>query len=390
MFWIIAFLIVGINFGQFIFPQLDIWHATGFFAQLVILIGYATSLFVRGYRVHVKNIPLGLTLLWIGIHTSFFCFITLTKGKYNSSQFFPFFNFLCLVIVYRIIVEHLDRGKINRILEFMRYVIIAQLLFCTLQYFQISQFFILIHPDNPFANNPVVGFMGNGTHLSGFLASTIPLFLYVGWNKRENALALILMFLILTKCGTDSRDIAVSGFLIGWGVVLYWIFSLYRKWFPLAVTISLAIAFFGYLHFEGTQFLNSNGRIGLWQQYWELFKQRPLTGAGLGTVNQLYKLAELPDARHLHLEYFHFAFEVGIIGLVLILSMIGDFFRIGTYSTQDDHLFVTLKSLVLGFLLSCLFNYPAHLWIPSIWALFAYASIYCLRNEDLRNRKYGN
>ncbi len=51
----------------------------------------------------------------------------------------------------------------------------------------------------------------------------------------------------------------------------------------------------------------------------------------------------------------------------------------------ENRLELTLKTIVVGFLVSCFFNYPAHLWLPATWVMFFYAAFYALKNEELIN-----
>ncbi|MBU2062702.1 MAG: hypothetical protein KKH44_12755, partial [Bacteroidetes bacterium] len=70
---------------------------------------------------------------------------------------------------------------------------------------------------------------------------------------------------------------------------------------------------------------------------------------------------------------------IGIIGLVLIFNVIKEFFDF----KKEDNTVLILQAIVLGFLISCLFNFPAHLWLPSTYAMFAYASLNAIKNEEL-------
>lgn len=378
MFYLIYLLVVGISFAPFIFPKIDIWHAQGIWVQSMTLVIFSYSLFERPKYVGPTNKSLFLLNLWVGGFTAFICFVAQHKQSYDVKHFFPYFNFLCLMVLYKMIVHYLNRNQIRKILDGMKYVVIVTLVMSGLQYIGMAQFFEFLRNNEWYHDSPVVGFIGNGTHLSGFLATTIPLFLIV---SRENALALITMFLILCVSGTSLRDPALSGFLVAIAILIFTFVknkrSLWIVFWTLAalVTVILILAPGDLL----LRFFSFNGRIELWKFYssfFASFKTMALTGFGPGAINIIYKDTPFDNIRHMHMEYFHFAFEVGLIGLVLILNAIKEFFAVKTESNIN-------KAMFLGFLVSACFNYPAHLWLPATWAVFNYAAVYAERNHAL-------
>jgi len=371
MFYLISILIIGTSFAPFIFHRLDIWHSQGMWVQICLCVAFSWSFFEKKREIKCPNIPMGLLHLWVGLFTGYICYVSQVNGKYNIDNFLPYFNFLCLLIFYNLIVQHLNSKQIEKILEMFRYVIIGTMILCVLQYFNLGQFFKMFSPENAnYNNNPIVGMIGNGTHLSGFLASTVPLFLWKA--RKEDWLALALMGLILTQTGSSLGDPAVSGFIVAFVVVCYF----YRKIWLVPIG---AMAVIGLCVFKDLKILSDNGRFAIWKTYLDLFKQMPLTGTGLGTVNNIYKHTPTPNARHLHMEFFQYTFELGLIGIVLIANVVKGFFSNNT----DDKISLVLKGCVLGFLVSCCFNYPAHLWLPSTFALFCYASLYAIKNEEI-------
>lgn len=359
----------GVSFAPILFKKLDVWHAQGMWVQIGIMMMFSWSFYASSKPVLVKNRGIALLHFWVGGFTAVICFIAQIHGKYDLEHFLLYFNFICILVFYNLVIRHINRDDIVRIFSWLRYVIIITMFICVLQYFKLSQFFGLIAEDR-FHNNLVSGFIGNGTHLSGFLASTIPLFLLR--NKREDWLCLVLMGLILSVSGTSTEDIAISGFIVAIAVILYYYRNIY-------LIMSCVVAGIFAWRFLPNNFYSLNGRTTIWTEYFKLFHQMPITGPGLGTINRIYRSTAVPNARHLHMEFFHYTFELGIIGGVLILNMVKEFFEIKPY----DNLERCLKACVIGFLVSSCFNYPSHLWLPSSWAAFFYACIYCIKNEEL-------
>lgn len=380
MFILVSILVIGITVSPLVFKQLDMWHAAGFWAQTLIMLIFSQSFFEKRNPLIGQNNSLRLLSIWVGGLTAFVCYRSLTGfGTYNTESFFPYFNFLCLLILYHCVVGYLTQSQIEKIVEWMRWAVIGTCFICVLQSFGLAQFFKLYEQTEVydiFKNSPVVGFLGNGTHLSGFLASTTPLFFFS--MNRRNALSLIMIFLVLILTGTKMFDPAISGLAIFTIFLFIYLFRVQRKT-ALYVLVVFGLIVAWVCSYYGNLF-SPSGRVELWQFYLDkVAKNGFLTGFGLGKVNEVHLLTPFPKARHLHNEYLHFLFELGFIGVVLIINVVWDFLREKIYNNTQ----FILKMMVLGFLGSCFFNYPAHLWMPSVWAMFAYASYHAIKNEEM-------
>jgi hypothetical protein len=71
--------------------------------------------------------------------------------------------------------------------------------------------------------------------------------------------------------------------------------------------------------------LSSNGRIDLWRAAWRDFESHPLLGSGAGSYEQYWRLhrpAQL-DVRDAHSLYIETLAELGIVGLVLLILVLG-------------------------------------------------------------------
>ena len=376
MFYLLTVLLAGISFSIYPLFKMDMWHAQGFWVQLMLLVCFSWTFFEKPRYKIIPNKPLGLINLYIGLHVCWFVYMAGTMQKYDTMHFFPYFNLLCLLFLYRFVQQYLDREQIVQILNILRLVIILTLLYTTLQIFRMTQFIKMLYEGDKFANNSAVGFLGNGTHLSGFLGSCVPLFL---WKfEREDKLALVLMVLILVFTGTASNDPSISGYVVGFIIWCYF----WKKDFYKIVPTLLLVPMFGYLAYKffPPVFWNTSGRLNIWAPWWKVFMLNPITGIGLGGINMTYRAMEI-RARHLHLEYFHYLVELGIPILILLLNLIKKFFNI----RAEDRLELTLKALIIGFLVSCCFNYPSHLWLPSTWAMFFYASFYALKKRSIED-----
>lgn len=405
MTYIILILLVGLNLAPFMFRGLDMWTAQGMFAQICVIVMFTFSFFIKPMQ-RIKNIPLGLLFGWISIlagmnvlrflsdqrHTALYKFmydsdivvgeVRLYLTLFKQSILFvnslaPYVNFLFIIILYKILTEHLNRDRIEKILVWLRYVAIGTLFLCVLQRFNLSQYFRLIKPSHV-QNNLVVGLSGNGTHLSGYLASLAPLFL---WKcKREDILALILLPILLLYTSESLNDPAISGYIVLSFVFFYFIKS--SKMIIYLLPIALITLWLSY-GLIPKAFWSNSGRLYMWEDYWKIFTQGNtglgygLIGVGMGAVNQLCVTTKVPTAHHLHLELWQFVFEMGIVCGVLILNVINNFIN----KVAKDRTELTVKCMFLGFVVSSFFTYPAHLWLPSIYAVFSYSAYLVLKGE---------
>lgn len=92
----------------------------------------------------------------------------------------------------------------------------------------------------------------------------------------------------------------------------------------------------------------------------------------------------LPDVsiwRHAHQEYYQLIIELGIIGLVLAIWCIYDYFK--TFTAFKTDLTIKFASIFFGFCILSLFSFPCHLWLMSTIGILSYSSIYIIKKEHL-------
>ena len=371
MIYIILVVLAGLNFAPFVFKDLNIWAAQGFWAHLGIIALFTYSFFEKP-KNEVKNIPLALFFTWVAISTSIICYKALHMNRFDTHHFSQYFNLLMVLIFYRSVVGHLDYRLIQHGKTLIKYTILFNLFLCVVQYYGVSQYFQLLFITDKFykLDNLMVGIMGNGTHLSGFLAMCSPVLFT---KNREDILSLCLLILTLFFLGTSTNEPALNGFAILIACSLFYSFFKNRKVFwgiIVFVTVSMAILLLTISpHFKEVLF-NDNGRLGLWREYLPIMRKAFISGIGLGSIGLIAPATQIKNAFHMHLEAYHFLIELGIIGLILIANIVKDFF-----ATENDEVTLQYKTIVIGFLVSCFFTYPAHLWLSSMFTVFAYAIV---------------
>lgn len=374
--WIlVVIMLIGVNVIPFLLPFVDIWTAQGAWIQLCALVMFSSSFIIQEKYSIPKSIPLALVNIWVGAFTLFICLMVMAKGKMDIAHFAQYFNFLCILVIFKFIVSYLNATDIDRCLHYVKYILIGTLLLCVLQRFSLGQFFeiykhydatgkVNVNPAQQFGN--VFGMLGNGTHLSGLLAMLSPLLFK---TTRENILSLILLIILLFYTGTIIGDPSISGFVIISILLLYR--ALYREHIIFYFYLFCAASCLILISVNSNiQLFNPQGRLEPWKYYWDLCQKQFVVGYGLGTVRAVSELTPFKTMKHLHFEYFQILLETGIIGLMCVVGLINEFWK-----KQTEGIGLTCKLIVFGYLLSGLFNYPMHLWMPSVYACFAYAGL---------------
>jgi O-antigen ligase len=377
MAYLILALIVGLPFSPLLFHKLDIWHAIGFYAQIVIWFGFGMLLFGAAKQRFINNIPLFLLFCYAGISTAIVCHAHMEAGKYNTATFLVFFNFITILLLYYLLTYYLRKSEVCRVISALQYIVIFNALYCTLQLYGLAQFTQLKFPMSLTSGQPhsqVIGFVGNGTYLSAFIGMMFPL-LFINTSRR-NILAAILCVLLLTQCGEVAGDPAVVGFGI---LFVYSIVAAFKKpKFLFFTALVVAIALF--LLFRNHNFFGVNGRTEVWKNAFEYIQYHfPMTGSGLGAMNLIAAKYQEQFGlwRHLHQEFLQVVLELGIIGLILTLNVIFEFFKTRSLSNTE----FCLKLSFLGFLLSCCLLSSSHQWFMTVYATVIY-SLFKVINED--------
>lgn len=378
-------LLLGIPFSPFIFKDIDIWNAQGLWFQVGLLVCFCCSFYFESNRVRIKNIPLGLLVLWGGSLTIYISYQFMAKqGRYSIYYLFPFLNLLYVTIFYKLIVQYLNKERIKLILKWLSFLTLLTLFLCTIQAFGLGgELYNTIKGVyqgdsgiNDLKHPAVIGFIGNPTHLSAYLGMCLPfLFLF-----RKPWLSISLLFIIIMFfTNYASYSVPMTGILTAIVTLFYYLFCRSKRKFIIGLFILLIIGVLAYKYL-GQEILSAQGRIGAWKEYWTYIKPTFIFGRGLGANKVLANyISGYKAFNHLHNEYLQGLLEMGLIGLLIIIYGIWDFFKFRNKSKEE----VILKAVFLGFLVQSFTLFPAHLWMMSSLAIFSYGCIHCLKNEEI-------
>ena len=198
----LIFFFCFIPFGQYLFPKfmkLYPWYAQGHFIQVGILLFYSWYIFK-------KNKPLGSLLFWVGFITSWHWYLVLsTLQHFPGVLFYPFFNFLCMIILYDILVSNFNKESLQKLLTYLIIPTVLILVYCLLQKLSLDQF--MIPKNNYTTQDEIVGVIGNPMHLTHHLCLLLPcLFMLKGEIRKWAIIALFSVLLLVKALPTGSSS----------------------------------------------------------------------------------------------------------------------------------------------------------------------------------------
>lgn len=186
-----------------------------------------------------------------------------------------------------------------------------------------------------FANQPVV--------FAALLLGIIPLLTVVGleekawnWQWRGGLLAVALLSIfVMVLTGTRGAWIAMAVTFLVY-VVLAVRHNRQGAIIVALVLILLCAAFLSVPvlkerinSISDTQLVSNTERLVMWTSAWQMFKDHPLTGVGLGRYSDMDRLyywqpqAQEPVHVHAHSTYFNFLGETGLIGFAAFWVLFG-------------------------------------------------------------------
>lgn len=370
--YIIPTLLALLPWSALLFPKLNIWTGQGHFFQIGLLVIFSLSFFEKKRLEPISNKSLGLFTLWLGILTCYLWARNLElTNKYPVLIFMPFFNYLCFVLFYKLSCEYLVKKDIERTLKWLSYSVFLVLIYCVLQKLNLDQFYNGFGTGVGIRRAELVGTIGNPSHLGGYLALCQPLYFDKG---LFNKIALVLLWVIILM--TQSA----SGLLVAVVILFYHLIAT-KKWKCLAGLVLAGVIGGVVLSSKLHGFFGFSHRLEIWQVLFDIFKQKPITGQGLGILNAIKPSVEgiVSVWRHAHCEPYQLAIEAGVIGLGLLIYGIYSWFL---SLNSVDVLSIRISAIFIGFIVLSLMTFPAHLWLLASMGMIGYSFIYALKGEE--------
>lgn len=371
------------------------------FTLIVIAVWLAKIINTKKYFLKKTKLDLPLILFSLVLVLSLF----ISETKTESLQ--EFIIFLSYILIFFLITNNLDR-KVDFNLFIHLFFIISLLvsIYTIIQYYGIDPYLKDLHR--------LTSTIGQKNWISNYLAMIFPIgfsyFLLEQIKKNKIIYFVLLAVLYTTLMICQSRGIWISiSLTLIFGIYIIIRFKIFRifhrnkKWLFLLLITFLAITIIystdnplnksaitvplRALSTFDEQDPSVNTRLLMWKTTFEMIKEKPLLGSGIGTfkMNYLdYQAEFLKDnpyyvkysgkAGEAHNEYLQILAELGIIGLGLFLLIFYFFYKtiIDFYNNNKNvkEKIITL-GLVMGiicFLIHSLFTFPLH--VPALGVTF--------------------
>ena len=281
-------------------------------------------------------------------------------------------------------------------------------IFAIIQYYDFNPYFNLMN------KNEITSTIGQKNWISNYISMIFPVifsyFLLEKIKKNKILYFFLLSILYATLIICQSRGIWISTsitLILAICIIIKFnllkIFQENKKWLTLLLITFLIIT----IIYSTDNFLNKsaitvpqraistfdeqdpsiNTRLLMWKTTFEMIKDRPIFGSGIGTfkMNYLFYQAEFlnnnsyfikysGNAKEAHNEYLQIAAELGLLGLGIFLYIIYLFYRIVLNffkKEENSEEKIIILGLVIGiniFLLHSIFSFPLH--VPALGVTF--------------------
>ncbi|MDI6783957.1 MAG: O-antigen ligase family protein, partial [bacterium] len=269
-----------------------------------------------------------------------------------------------LILFYFAVINVIRKEKqLRLVINTLLFAGFITALWTILQDYHISLFKVL--PRLPDWRGSLVAGLGNSDYVAGFLVSIFPLGFVqyaIATETRYKIFLLIALSLIyaalIIAFSVGANTGLILGMILVLGLMIRYRPECFRenkmKWLGLFVCFVIITAFYVLpIPFNGrgqsifSQAFASNRwkeggntRLVIWANTWELIKSQPILGTGSGNFTYRYldyispKVIENPKMRlyageytnAAHNEFLHTWSELGILGVILLLFLIGSFF----------------------------------------------------------------
>ncbi len=322
---------------------------------LLISIFFAPKITMDFFDVRVEN-------FWIHKTLSFILIFSLMLFSVSSIKF--------------------SENQKTMIFKLMSWVGLIMSLYMVLQFLKLDQFFnqskapSVIHVPSSL----IGGTLGQPTLAAPFIGMLIFPCLYL---RKYLFASIIILALILTH-----SMVAIGASIIS--IIFY--FVSYKKKI-LYVTMSLILILgiiFGYFWFRNQKIhdmFTDSGRLSVWSQAFNdiktpLFKDKPnkysLTGIGLGSFNYLFHTIHGNEFRQAHNEYIQVFYELGAIGVILLLLSMFWIFKHSLLTIETDKY---KRTLLTSFLFICLCACGTFVWQLGAHIYYTITFLGLLHNE---------
>jgi len=254
-----------------------------------------------------------------------------------------------------------------------------------LQNFGLDQFFSINKNDPNYGGVTkalLAGTLGQPTIVSPYIGLTIPFMLY----DRKWLWGMVGFIAI---CLTRSQ-IAVGATVLG--LLIYLVFFNFRKWKLVLVSTVLILGILGLFQYVKTHSGCDNGRKLAWTTIWKDMNTPPLirgnrltiTGFSPGSFEWTHSIRFQNLWRKAHNEYLQVWYDLGFIGLGIVLLMLFEFYRqvLNYWKRRRDKRVVLLISSFTVIVICNFFTFLWHLGTFQFYTVVLVGLTYNILQED--------
>jgi len=334
--------------------------------------------------------------------------ISLFLGNNIAVSLGDYLNFIPYIILFFITLNFIKSEKeLNSLIKVLFVTSLIVSLYTIIQYYGLDPYYGYL--------GKLTSTIGQKNWISNYLAMIFPIgfsyFLLEDNKKLKLYSFMFLSILYTTLLICQSRGIWISivitlifAFIIIYRYKLGSIFKNNKKWLIVLLIVFLVITVIystenplnksrltvaerALSTLEVSTDPSINTRFLMWKVSFEMLKDKPIFGLGIGTFKYHYLdyqadyLIDHPNyiknavkAAEAHNEYLQIAAEMGLIGLISFLSIIFTFYYIVYQYFEKEHdknKLLIIFGILMGvscYLVHCLFTFPFH--VPVLGATF--------------------
>lgn len=320
---------------------------------------------------------------WLGVFSAM-CLIStffVSKGSIRALAILIQFDLLCLVAYG---VSKFDKNCRKWIIGGIAGFVIMQSGWLVLQYFNLDPMFFLKNKDGAdVTKNVMVGFMGSTGQLGATSAIVLPLMAYI-----HPLLALLCFGAI---CVSKSSFALVAGMSSG----LIYFFLTNKKLFKIAVIVCLIVGTFFFGKLEYIRGVDFQMRFEVWKSavsctvkgelpilvnnQFGTAKCNPILGYGFGNFLKIFPYVpgysrfnfDREKFAHAHNDYVETFFELGYMGLIGIILLLGGFANDFIKATKSRELAMA-GCCIIAYLLCSLGNFNSQIAVSGLLVMLCY------------------
>ena len=327
-------------------------------------------------KINNKFLFLFVGLLFINYH--FMPKVFIDSSTFPSPWFFKSAILLVFSFLFFLTIAS-STFRVKEIFKIISWVGFIMALYGLGQYFGLDQFYILkpISILGKTEAGNIAGNLGQPTVLASFLAMCLPIHFCL---KRYGFGAIT--FIVICLCQAKMAIFASVA-----GVAVYYIYRSDNRiyWFKTAFCSILVLicAYMAYSHYKPNKLLVENGRYGMWKDVLLDIKDGrvipngkdySLTGYGLGSFKFFNPKLHDGNWDKAHNEYLQVFYELGLIGIILLLLAIFSIYDTSYFIFMNTH-YGAVGAVTVS-LLCAIYYFQWHLPAHSLYSLIFLGILY--------------